>query len=782
MHNIDAFHHTRGSAEFVDDVNRQDGMLFAAVFTSHVAHARVISLDVSVARTTPGVESVLTASDIPGENELGPIIQDEPLLADDTVHFQGQPVAIVIANSAQRARNAALSIRLDVEELPVVTDPREAFAKGQIIGPTRTFAMGDVDAAWEKCDVVLEGVCDMGGQDHVYLETQRARAIPLEGRRIRIFSSTQSPYAVQKHVAKILGIQNHDVEVDVKRLGGGFGGKEDQATHWACIAALGAWHTGRAVEIVLRRGEDMRMTGKRHPYVADFKIGAKSDGQILAYESNLYQNAGAVADLSPAVLERTLFHATNSYFIPNVKIFAASCRTNLPPNTAFRGFGGPQGMFVIESAIAKIADELDLDRHVVQERNLLSEGDLFPYGQKVTNSRSRQTWEQARSQYDLERIISEIAAFNNSNFLRKKGMAMMPICFGISFTNTFMNQAGALVHVYTDGSVSVSTGGIEMGQGLSTNIAKIVADTFGIGTDRVNVESTNTTRVANMSPTAASSSTLLNGNAAMLASLQIRNRLLAVAAVEVGAVEPDEITIRDNEVLKNGKETGLSWNDLVLKAHVGRVDLSGHGFFATPDIHFDKDQEKGRPFAYHSCGTAVVEVTLDCLRGRYDVDSVKIVHDVGRSLNRDVDLGQVEGGLAQGLGWMTMEDLQYDPAGKLLSSALASYKVPDTYFMPDDIQVEFLENADEELGPYGSKAVGEPPLMYGIGVFFAIRHAMQAFRPDSDIPFESPLTPERVLLGLYSDIEKDFRQDFSRETEDMVPLSAETQESVRGMS
>ncbi|GMQ81864.1 MAG: xanthine dehydrogenase molybdopterin binding subunit [Rhodothermia bacterium] len=755
MHNIDAAHHTRGTAEFVDDVNRPEGMLFAAVCASGFSHGRIVSMDVTAACSASGVKAVLTADDIPGTNQLGTIIQDEPLLAEEAVHYIGQPLAIVVATSSRLARSAASLIQLDVGELPVITDPREAFAKGQVIGPTRTFEMGDIDARWVECDVVVHGECDIGGQEHVYLETHRARAVPVEGRRMRISSSTQSPYAGQKHVAKILGIQNHDVEVDVKRLGGGFGGKEDQATHWACIAALGAWHTGKAVELVLRREEDMRMTGKRHPYVVDFKIGATSEGKILAYEAKHYQNAGAVADLSPAVLERTLFHATNSYFIPNVRVFAASCRTNLPPNTAFRGFGGPQGMFVIESAITKLAAELGLDRRVVQEKNLLSEGDLFPYGQKIQNSRARQTWEHADSIYDVDGIESEIAEFNEANFITKKGMAMMPICFGISFTTTPMNQAGALVHVYTDGSVSVSTGGIEMGQGLSTNLAKIVADTFGIRADRVKIESTNTTRVANMSPTAASSSTLLNGNAAVSAVHQILDRLRAVAAQELSAADKDEIEFKEYKIFRNGRETELSWNDLVLKAHLQRVDLSAHGFFATPDIHFNKVEEKGQPFAYHTFGTAILEVTVDCLRGRYTVDSVKIVHDMGRPLNRLVDLGQIEGGLAQGLGWMTMEDLRYDSVGRLMSSALASYKVPDAFFMPDDIQVEFLVDADtdaaEAMGPFGSKAVGEPPLMYGIGVFFAIRHAMTAFRPNADLPFESPITPERVLLGLHPD-------------------------------
>jgi xanthine dehydrogenase large subunit len=726
-------------------------MLFATVFSSPIAHGRIKSLRAEEALAIDGIKAVITASDLPGQNQIGPIIQDEVLLAEDSVHFVGQPIAIVVANDPVTARRAASKIELDLTELPTITDPLDAYAKGEIIGVPRTFAMGDVENAWSHCHVIVEGRCDIGGQEHGYLETQRARAIPLEGNVVRIYSSTQSPYAVQRAAAKVLGVPHHLVEVEVKRLGGGFGGKEDQATPWSCMAALAARVTGSPVELVLSRAEDIKMTGKRHPYKSVFKLGATRDGVLLAYDVRHYQNSGATADLSTAVLERTLFHSTNSYFIPNVHAFAVCCRTNLPPNTAFRGFGGPQGMFVIESAIAKLAEELGIPREEIQARNLLTDGDSFPYGQRVQQGLSRATWDAAVTRFGFEKIKRQVDSFNESHFEIKKGLAMMPVCFGISFTSTFMNQASALVHVYTDGSVSVSTGGVEMGQGLSTNIVSVAARAFGIRPERIKSETTNTTRIANMSPSAASATTLLNGNATLLAVAQIVKRLKTYLADEL-QIEQHDLEIFEERILCKGKSTDWNWESLIRSAYLNRIGLSAHGFYATPNIHFDKAKETGKPFAYHVHGTAIIEVTLDCVDGTYNVDRVKIIHDLGRPLNEEVDLGQVEGGLAQGLGWMTMEDLVYDEKGHYLSGSLATYKMPDVYFMPDDIEVHFLENVEEETGPYGNKAVGEPPLMYGIGVFFALRHAMRAFRPNIVFDFKSPLTPERVLLQLYPEV------------------------------
>ncbi|NIR50446.1 molybdopterin-dependent oxidoreductase [candidate division KSB1 bacterium] len=752
MKHIDSSAHTRGESQYVDDMPQPAELLFAAVFSSPVAHGQISELDTRNARSNEDVVAVFTADDIPGENQIGPIIQDETLLAKDEVHFVGQPVALVIARTPEAAQKAVKQIKLRVSELPVITDPREAFAQGEIIGTPRTFALGDVDDAWEKCDLVVEGRCDSAGQEHVYLETQRARAIPLEEKTLRIHSSTQSPYAVQKATAKILGISHHKVEVDVNRLGGGFGGKEDQATPWACLAGLAAWHLNKPVELVLHRFDDIKMTGKRHPYSSDFKIGVTKDGKILAYDVKHYQNSGAAADLSTAVLERSLFHSTNAYYVPNVRIFGACCRTNLPPNTAFRGFGGPQAMFVIEGAIAEVAAKLGISREEIQRKNLLKENDTFPYGQKAKNARARSTWNEADKAFNFDSIRKRVNSYNDSHFETKKGFAVMPVCFGISFTSTFLNQAGSLVHVYTDGSVSVSTGGVEMGQGISTNLNKIAAKALGIREERVKIESTNTTRIANMSASAASSTTDLNGNATLLATGQILDRLKSLAAKELNLPNKEKISIVDEAVLYEEKETGWDWQKLVQTAYLSRVALSAHGFYATPEIWFDREKEKGDPFAYHVFGTAVIEVTVDCLRGTYDINSAKIVHDLGRPINEIVDRGQIEGGLAQGLGWMTLEELKFNEKGEYLSNSLAAYKLPDVYFMPDNLTVKLLENVDDEHGPYGAKAVGEPPLMYGIGVFFAIQQAMRAFRPDLEFAYDAPMTPEKVVMQLHSDV------------------------------
>ena len=746
---IDSHLHVRGESQYVDDVPAPSGMLHAAVFGSPKAHGVISRLATGAARAAPGVVAVLTAADIPGVNRFGPIIEDEQLLVDREVCFIGHPIALVVAHTAHQARQARELIEVEIDELPVVVDPREAYANGDLIHPERTMAAGDVAGAWSECDVVVEGRCEIGGQEHLYLETQRARAVPREDGAMQVFSSTQGPAAVQHVVAAVLGRPMHKVEVDVKRLGGGFGGKEDQATHWAALAALAADRLNAPVELVLNRLDDIRMTGKRHPYSADFRIGLAAQHKILAYEATFYQNAGAFADLSSPVLARTLFHATGAYFIPNVRVTAASCRTNLQPHTAFRGFGGPQGMYVIEAAINKAADAIGTDASAIQRANLLRDGDVFHYGQVAARCRAERTWDEMEAAFGVDAIRQRAAEHNRGSFAVKKGCALMPVCFGISFTKSHLNQGNALVHVYTDGSVSVTTGGIEMGQGISSNVASVVARTFGISRRRVRVESTNTTRVANMSPSAASATTDLNGNAAIVAVETILDGMRTVAAAELGVTDPATLTIAGEQVHAAGRPAGIGWADLVDLTYHARKRLSAHGFYATPGIHYDEQREHGHPFAYHVYGTAVFEVTVDCLRGTYAVDQVKIVHDLGRTINPTVDRGQVEGGLAQGMGWMTMEDLQWDADGRCLSHALSTYKAPDVYFMPDDMAVQFLEPEDNPYGPLGAKAVGEPPLMYGIGVFFALRNAMQAFRPGADLTLDAPMTPERLLLALH---------------------------------
>ncbi|HRH38416.1 MAG TPA: molybdopterin-dependent oxidoreductase, partial [Flavobacteriales bacterium] len=566
---------------------------------------------------------------------------------------------------------------------------------------------------------------------------------------IRISSSTQGPTAVQRTVARVLGIPMHRIEVDVTRLGGGFGGKEDQASAWAALVALAAYVLKKPVKLSMHRMDDMRMTGKRHPYSSDFKIGLSKDLKILAYEATFHQNAGAAADLSPAVMERTMFHATNSYFIPNVTATAYSCRTHLPPNTAFRGFGGPQGMFVIESAIAHAAEELGATAREIQKRNLLQEGSEFSYGQIADRVNASPAWELAEQKFDFAKLQNEADAFNAKSATHKKGMAIMPICFGISFTNTPMNHARALVHVYQDGSVGVSTGGVEMGQGLNTKMVQVAAQVFSIDPSRVKIETTNTTRVANTSPSAASATADLNGKALENGCNAILARIKEKASRMLKST-PDAITIVNERVLNNGQDTELDWKKLVHAAHWDRVNLSESGHYATPEIHFDKSKEKGHPFAYHVYGTAAVLVTVDCVRGTYEIDSVKLVHDFGKRMNDAVDIGQIEGGLVQGLGWMTMEEIVYNDKGKLLSNALSTYKVPDIHSVPKEITIEALPTDGHPLAIRRSKAVGEPPLMYGIGVYFAIQNAIKAFRPDTRMVFDAPYTPEKVLMSLYA--------------------------------
>jgi xanthine dehydrogenase large subunit len=747
MHNIDSYTHLRGESIYLDDITTLHGTLHAACFDSPIAHGKITNLNISAAEQQAGVIKVFTYKDIIGENQIGGIVPDEPLLAELHVHFCGMPIALVVAETDEAARAAVKKITVEIEPLEIITDARTAAAKGELIVPPRKFKLGDSAKAFEQCAYVFEGKTETNGQEHLYIETQGAYAVPKENGGVLVYSSTQGPTAVQRAVSKVTGLPMHRIEIDVTRLGGGFGGKEDQANTWAALCALAATVLRKPVKYSLHRMEDMRMTGKRHPYSSDFKIGLDNNLKIVAYEASFYQNAGAAADLSPAVLERTLFHCTNSYFIPNVTATAYSCRTNLPPNTAFRGFGGPQGMFAIEAAIAKAAEALDIDASVIQQKNLLVTKDELPYGQKVI-SEAHECWNKADALYDIEQLQKDIKRFNDTNKLHKKGMAIMPICFGISFTNTMMNQARSLVHVYSDGSVNISTGAVEMGQGVNTKMLQVAAQVFAISTDKIKVNSTNTFRIANTSPSAASATADLNGKATLLACNAILSRLKEVAAAELN-VAIEDVQLKNETVFVNDKATELSWQNLVQLAFVKRISLSEHAHYSTPEIHYDKTKEKGHPFAYHVFGTAIITTTVDCLRGTYEVDSVKVVHDIGSSMNKAIDLGQIEGGIVQGIGWMTLEEVVYDANGKLRSNALSTYKVPDIYSVPKELLIDFLETDKDNLAIFKSKAVGEPPLMYGIGAYFALRNAVKSFNPKANLPFDAPMTAEKLLMGLY---------------------------------
>ncbi|MBS1519308.1 MAG: molybdopterin-dependent oxidoreductase [Bacteroidetes bacterium] len=754
MKNYDIIQHVTGRSLFIDDINVPNGILYAKVFYSQIAHGKILSVDLSEALSVRGVLRIITSVDIPGVNQIGGIVQDEKLLADDEVHFIGMPVALVIAESKFIAETAAQKIKVEYEKLPVITDPREAFSKGYLSIPPRIFSSGNVDTAWKECDFIEEGRCDSGGQEHLYLETQGAFSFPLEGGSIKVISSTQGPSAVQKTVADVLGISRNKVEVEVLRLGGGFGGKEDQASAWAALSALAASVMNKPVKLILSRHDDMIMTGKRNPYSSDFKIGLNKDGRILAYEVSFYQNSGASADLSPAILDRSLFHCTNSYFIPNVKATGYCCRTNVAPNTAFRGFGGPQGKFVIESAVYKAALKMNIPAYEIQRKNLIKEGQYFHYGQKAVNVMAEKTWNEAESQFNFESIRMNQKKFNAGNKLFKKGSAVMPICFGIAFTNTRMNQANALVNIYIDGSISFSTAAVEMGQGVNAKIREVISRVFSVSQDRIKNEPTNTTRSANTSPTAASSGADLNCNAVYIACSKILERLLLSAAEDLGENNSDNLKIKDESVYINDDKTTLDWNNLIENAYTKRISLCDYAHYATPELHFDKDTNKGTPFRYHVYGTAVTEVTVDCMRGIFKIDSVKAVHDFGTSLNPVIDLGQAEGALLQGLGWMTIEEIIHDKNGKLLSDLLSTYKVPDVHFAPGNVDIRFLKEPNP-VGIFNSKAIGEPPLMYGIGVYFAIMNAVREFNSHAVPEFSAPFTPEKVLLKLYEKSDAD---------------------------
>lgn len=748
MKNIDSSMHVRGESIYVNDIPVQEGTLYGAVFGSPRAHGRIRGLDLAAALACPGVERILTARDIPGENQIGSILPDEELLADAEVHYRGMPIALVLARTEDLALRARKKITVDIEELPPLVTARDAYQAGSFLCPSRSFEQGDPEAAWKRCAHLVEGRADMGGQEHLYLETQATYASPAEHDGVTLRTSTQATRYVQRGVARVLGIPMHRIEVDTNRLGGGFGGKEDQATPWACLAALGAYLLKRPVKLVLSRADDMVMTGKRHPYSFDFKLGLDRDLKILGYQLVAYQDGGACADVSPAVMERTLFHGTGCYAIPSARITCHSCRTHLPPNTAFRGFGAPQAMFALEAAIMKAAADLGVDPAEIQRRNLVREGDTFPYGQTARNCRAGQCWEAAQDLFAIPRMKQEIAAFNRENSFFKRGLSLFPLCFGVSFTKTSLNQGRALVHVYLDGSVSVTTGVIEMGQGANTKMLQAAARAFSIAPRRITVHSSNTTRIANASPTAASTGADLNGQATIMACQAILARMRGLAAQLLSAPEP-AIELRDEVVHLDGKATELTWNRMVTLMDEHRLALSEHAHYTTPNLHFNPATEKGHPFAYHVYGTAVTVATVDCLRGTYEIDDVKIVHDFGRSMNLDIDIGQVEGALVQGIGLMTLEELLYGPDGRNLYATLSSYKVPDIYAAPKRIEVVPLAAPPDPLALLGSKAVGEPPLMYGIGSYFAILDAMRAFNPGLTLELAAPMTPQRCLLGLY---------------------------------
>jgi len=746
MKNEDMNMHVRGTSRFVDDIPVPGGCLHAVLYTSPVACGKIRSLDISKAAAAPGVVAVYTHRDVPGLNQVGHVLKDQPLLAIDSVGYIGQPIALVVADTPRSAQRAVKLISADIEKLEAVFDPREAAAKGMVHGARRVLVNGDPEAAFAKCRYLAQGRLSSGPQEHFYFETQRALAVPGEHDTIKVHASAQSPGAFHRHLAEVLGIPMHKVELDIRRLGGGFGGKESTAV-WIVAPAMAAFLLKRPVKLVLGRNEDIATSGKRHAYEYDYKLGLDAEGNILAYEIDLFQHAGSCADISLAVLGRSFLHVSGSYRVPNIRATAVSCRTNIPPNNAFRGFGVPQGTFAIEAALDHAAELMGADAETLKRKNLLSDGDTLPYGVKPDSVNAARCWETLDKKVDIAARRAAVEEYNKAHTDTRRGQAVVPVCFGISFAQMALNQASALVNIYVDGSVSVSTGAVEMGQGVNTKIRIIAARTLGISVDKVRVDTTNTSRIPNASPTSASSGADLNGMATKFACERLSARLREFAARHLACGDPASVAIRDGDVCVAERRSDLGWTDLVAAAQWARVDLSEHAFYATPNLHYDLKAERGRPFAYYSYATSLTEVLLDCVRGTYTIESIDVVQDVGESLSPEVDLGQIHGAVIQGMGWATMEQIRYAADGRVLTGVNA-YKVPDIKFCPKRFDVTLLKDSSNPFAVCNSKAIGEPPFVHGLGAYFALLHALRSVRKDKDVP-SLPVTPEKAFMYLH---------------------------------
>jgi xanthine dehydrogenase large subunit len=741
-----AARHVAGSATYIDDMLEPEGTLHVAPGGSPVARGRVKSIDLSAVRAAAGVVTVITAVDVPGHNNIGAIVADEPLFAEKEVAFNGQPLFAVVADSYLAARRAVKLAKIDIEaEKPIVT-VEDALAAGARVLDDYDFVVGDAASAIAASRHRIKGTLQIGGQEHFYLEGQAALAIPLEGGDLHIHSSTQHPSEIQHIVAHLLGVPQTAITVEVRRMGGAFGGKESQATQWAGMAALAAHVTGRPCKIRLDRDNDMAMTGKRHDFRADYEAGFDEAGNILGYDVQLAARCGHSVDLSPGVVDRAMFHADNAYHLPATVIRSKRLKTNTVSNTAFRGFGGPQGMMAIERAIDAIAWKLRQDPLDVRLKNFYGPGrDLTPYGMKVADNVLPELIGQLERSSEYRSRRKEISAFNKGSRFLKKGIALTPVKFGISFTIPTMNQAGALVHVYRDGSIHLNHGGTEMGQGLFVKIAQIVAEAFGVSLDRVKITATNTGKVPNTSPTAASAGSDINGQAALVAANTIRDRIAAFAS-DHHKVPREQVAFRDDQVVVGNR--AMPFEEMVEAAYRARVQLSATGFYATPTIDFDRPKKWGRPFYYFAYGAACSEVMIDITTGEMRISRADLLHDCGRSLNPAVDLGQIEGGFVQGAGWLTSEELVFDKNGRLTTHAPSTYKIPTAFDVPEDFRVSFFENENREDTIWRSKAVGEPPLMLAISVFAAIADAIHSVAPGSQVPLDAPATPEAILLAV----------------------------------
>ncbi|MDM7950021.1 xanthine dehydrogenase molybdopterin binding subunit [Hydrogenophaga sp.] len=732
-----------GAATYIDDIPEVRGTLHAAPVCSPVAHGILRGVDVSATLAMPGVRAVIDAGDIPGDPMLAAFAHDEPVFALDTVQFVGQVIALVVADDAMTARRAARQVLLDIEPLDAVLSVHEAHALEHYVLPAVHVKRGDAQAALRRAPHQLEGRFEVGGQEHFYLEGQIAYVLPLEQNQWWVYTSTQHPGEVQHWVSHALGLSNHAVTVECRRMGGGFGGKETQAGHLAVWAAVAANKLRCPVKLRLDRDDDFMITGKRHPFAYHYRVGFDDTGLLCGLDLEMLANCGFSADLSGPVADRAIFHADNAYFLEDVAISSYRCRTNTQSHTAFRGFGGPQGVIVIERILSDIARALGLDPLDVRLRNLygIQERNVTHYQMKVEDNILEPLISQLALTSGYRERREQIAAWNANSPVIKKGLALTPVKFGISFTATLFNQAGALVHVYTDGSVQVNHGGTEMGQGLNTKVAQIVADELGVPFDRVLSTAADTSKVPNASATAASAGTDLNGRAAQFAARNVRDNLAAFVA-GLDGVGAGAVRFEGGQVIT--EKRSRSFDEVVAAAYANRIQLWSDGFYRTPKIHYDKTTLTGRPFYYFAYGAAVSEVGIDTLTGESRVLKVDILHDVGHSINPALDIGQIEGGFVQGMGWLTTEQLVWNGKGVLSTHAPSTYKIPATGDIPAHFKVDLWPEANREDNVHGSKAVGEPPFMLAISVFEALRDAVAQAggKPEG---MNAPGTAEEVL-------------------------------------
>ncbi len=757
IHHDSAMKHVTGQSVYINDID-QSRLLIGKVIYSSQAHAQLTKIDYSEVLNIKGVHCVLTASDIPGENQMGPVIHDEPCLADKEVTFIGQAIALIAAETEEQLIEAEKKIIIEYQPLPAIIDLETAIEKSNLIAKPRIIKRGKPDEIIATAPHVLSGTLKTNGQEHWYLETQTALAIPREDNDMLVYASSQNPSETQAIVSEVLGVPKNDVEVEVKRMGGAFGGKETQANHVAAWAALLAQKTKRPVKIHLFRDDDQLMTGKRHRFISNYTIAFDDNGKILAYKVELNADAGAATDLTMAILERAMLHADNAYFLPDVEIIGKAYKTNLPSNTAFRGFGGPQGVAVIENALDRIARYLKKDAVEIRKLNFYDEDyrNITPYHQEIKLNRLPILYEKLIQKADYEKRRAEIHLFNMQHAYKKRGLALTPIKFGISFTTSFLNQAGALVNIYTDGTVLVNHGGTEMGQGLNTKIQQIAALELGVSFEKVKVNATNTSKVPNTSATAASSGSDLNGMAVKNAIDKIKKRLSPVAVElicqshNIQDIKEVNIVFENNVVYdKYYPEHSISFQKLIQAAYLTQISLSATGFYKTPGIYFDRENGTGEPFYYFAYGMAVSEVEIDVLTGKHTLLRSDIIHDVGNSILKGIDIGQVQGAFIQGVGWVTTEELKWDKEGHLLTHSPDTYKIPTVSDIPKVFNVELLENAPNVGTIRQSKAVGEPPFMLAFSVWLAIKDAISAVKNHQIEPeITLPMTAEQILLSI----------------------------------